>query len=89
VTGVNGLTVSTTFRDDPNGNQISVLGRTTVWTSYNKLASITEGSSTISSLDNPEHQRFLQVTAQHKRLPMIGFVFETAAFARQYQIGVS
>ena len=64
VTGVNGLTVSTTFAYDPNGNQISGLGRTTVWTSYNKPSSITQGSSTISFLDGSNHQRFKQVTAQ-------------------------
>jgi RHS repeat-associated protein len=64
VTGVNGLTISTTFTYDPNGNQISGLGRTTVWTSYNKPSRITQGSSTISFLDGPNHQRFKQVTAQ-------------------------
>jgi RHS repeat-associated protein len=68
VTGVNGLTISTTFTYDPNGNQISGNGRTTTWTSYNKPSSITQGSSTISFLDGPDHQRFKQVTAQGKTL---------------------
>jgi RHS repeat-associated protein len=68
VTGVNGLTISTTFTYDPNGNQISGLGRTTTWTSYNKPASITQGSSTISFVDGPDHRRIKQVTAQGETL---------------------
>ena len=61
-TGVNGFTVSTTFTYDPNGNELTGNGRATTWTSYNKPASITQGSNTISFLDDPEHQRFQQVT---------------------------
>jgi RHS repeat-associated protein len=60
--------INTTFTYDPNGNQISGNGRTATWTSYNKPASITQGSSTISFLDGPDHQRFKQVTPQGKTL---------------------
>jgi hypothetical protein len=47
--------------------------RTTTWTSYNKPASIIQGSHTISFLDDPEHQRFQQVTAQGTILYFDGF----------------
>jgi uncharacterized protein RhaS with RHS repeats len=73
VTCINGLTVSTTFTYDPNGNQLTGNGHTATWTSYNKPASITQGSTTISFLDDPEHQRFQQVTAQGTTLYMDGF----------------
>jgi hypothetical protein len=62
VTGISGLTVSTTFTYDPSGNELTGNGRATAWTSYDKPASITQGSSAISFLDDPEHQRFQQVT---------------------------
>src|SRR5580693_2418141 len=69
---VNGV-VSTTFTYDPNGNQLTGNGHTAMWTSYNKPASITQGSTTISFLDDPEHQRFQQVTAQGTTLYFDGF----------------
>jgi hypothetical protein len=61
---VGGGVISTTFTYDPNGNQLTGNGRTTTWTSYNKPSNITQGSTTISFLDDPEHRRFQQVTAQ-------------------------
>jgi RHS repeat-associated protein len=64
VSSISGGVISMTFTYDPNGNQLTGNGRTTTWTSYNKPASITQGSTTISFLDDPEHQRFQQVTAQ-------------------------
>jgi RHS repeat-associated protein len=73
VMSVGGGTISTTFTYDPNGNQLTGNGRTATWTSYNKPASITQGSTTISFLDDPEHQRFQQVTAQGTILYMNGF----------------
>ena len=54
--------ISSTFAYDPNGNQTSGLGRTISHTSYNKPASITQGTRTISFVDDTEHQRFKQVT---------------------------
>ena len=65
--------ISTTFTYDPNGNQTSGNGHTATWTSYNKPASITQGSTTIGFLDGPDHQRFQQVTAQGTTLYMDGF----------------
>ena len=73
VTSISGGVISTTLTYDPNGNQLTGNGRTTTWTSYNKPASITQGSSTISFLDDPEHQRFRQVTAQGTTLYIDGF----------------
>jgi hypothetical protein len=55
---INGLTVSITFTYDPNGNGLAGNGRSTRWTSYNKPASITQGSSTISFLDGSDHRQF-------------------------------
>jgi uncharacterized protein RhaS with RHS repeats len=58
VMGVSGGNISTTFTYDQNGNQISGLGRSIVFTSYNKPASITQGTRTVSFLDDTKHQRF-------------------------------
>ncbi|WP_213775053.1 hypothetical protein [Bradyrhizobium sp. dw_78] len=60
-------TFSTTFTYDPNGNQISRLGRNIAYAFYNKLVSITQGGRTISFLDDTEHQRFKQVTPEGPR----------------------
>jgi RHS repeat-associated protein len=49
---------------DANGNQTSGLGRTVTWTSYNKPASITQGTRTISFQDDVNRQRFKQVTPE-------------------------
>ncbi len=57
VMSVSGGAVSTSFSYDANGNQTSGLGRSIVFTSYNKPASITQGMRTISFLDDSEHQR--------------------------------
>ena len=58
---VSGGAISTSFTYDANGNQTSGLGRSIVFTSYNKPASITQGTRTISFLDDSEHQRFAQI----------------------------
>ena len=68
----NGL-ISTTFTYDLNGNQTSGLNRTIAWTSYNKPASITQGTRTISFVDDTEHQRFKQVTPEGTTLYIGGF----------------
>jgi RHS repeat-associated protein len=73
VSSISGGVISTTFTYDPNGNELTGNGRATTWTSYNKPASITQGSHTISFLDDPEHQRFQQVTAQGTTLYFDGF----------------
>jgi RHS repeat-associated protein len=73
VSNISGGVISTTFTYDPNGNELTGNGRATTWTSYNKPASITQGSNTISFFDDPEHQRFQQVTAQGTILYFDGF----------------
>ena len=62
VTGVNGSTINTTFFYDAHGNQTSGNGRTITWTSYDKPATIQQGSTTIGFLDGPDHQRFMQTS---------------------------
>jgi RHS repeat-associated protein len=64
VLSISGSTISTTFTYDPNGNQTAGLGRIITYTSYNKPATITQGTRTISFGHDPEHQRFKQVTPE-------------------------
>ena len=70
---ISGGTISSTFTYDPNGNQTSGLGRSIIYTSYNKPASITQGTRTISFLDDTEHQRFKQVTPEGSTLYIAAF----------------
>ena len=64
MSAIGGGTITTSFSYDANGNQTAGLGRSITWTSYNKPASITQGARTLSFLDDPNHQRFQQVTPQ-------------------------
>jgi RHS repeat-associated protein len=73
VMNVSGGVISATFTYDQNGNQTSGLGRSIVYTSYNKPASITQGARTISFLDDTEHQRFKQVTPEGSILYIAAF----------------
>ncbi|BAM86886.1 exported hypothetical protein [Bradyrhizobium oligotrophicum S58] len=73
VTAVSGGTISATFIYDANGNQTSGLGRSIVYTSYNKPASITQGTRTISFVDDTDHQRFKQVTPEGTTLYIAAF----------------
>ncbi len=59
VTSVSG-TITSTFSYDPNGNQTAGVGRSITYTSYNKPASITQGSSTLFFSHDVDHQRFMQ-----------------------------
>lgn len=68
VMSVSGGTINTTFTYDANGNQLSGNGRNVVWTSYNKPASITQGTRTVGFLDGPEHQRFMQTAPEGNTL---------------------
>ena len=56
---VNGVT-NPTFTYDNDGNLTSGAGRTASWTAFNKVASITEGSLTVSYIYDAEHQRIKQ-----------------------------
>ncbi|WP_315766701.1 MULTISPECIES: RHS repeat-associated core domain-containing protein [unclassified Bradyrhizobium] len=73
VMSTSGGTISATFTYDANGNQTSGLGRSIVYTSYNKPASITQGTRTISFVDDTEHQRFKQVTPEGTTLYIAAF----------------
>jgi RHS repeat-associated protein len=73
VTAISGSTLSTTFTYDPVGNQTSGLGRTITWTSYNKPASITQGTKTVSFLDGTDHQRFKQTAPEGTTLYIKAF----------------
>jgi len=68
VTSVSGGTINTTFTYDANGNQLSGNGRSVTWRSYNKPASITQGTRAISFLDGPDHQRFMQTAPEGNTL---------------------
>ncbi len=59
VSSVSG-TITSTFTYDPNGNQTAGVGRSITYTSYNKPASITQGSSTLFFSHDVDHQRFMQ-----------------------------
>lgn len=73
VMSVSGGTISATFTYDPDGNQTSGLGRTIAYTSYNKPSSITQGTRTISFLDDTEHQRYKQITPEGTTLYITAF----------------
>ncbi len=73
VMSISGGAISTSFAYDANGNQTSGLGRSIVFTSYNKPASITQGTRTISFLDDTEHQRFAQITPEGTTLYISAF----------------
>ncbi|WP_315722121.1 MULTISPECIES: RHS repeat-associated core domain-containing protein [unclassified Bradyrhizobium] len=73
VMSVAGGSINATFTYDASGNQTSGLGRSVIYTSYNKPASITQGTRTISFVDDTEHQRFKQVTPEGTTLYIAGF----------------
>ncbi|WP_315754389.1 MULTISPECIES: RHS repeat-associated core domain-containing protein [unclassified Bradyrhizobium] len=73
VTSVSGGSISATFTYDANGNQTSGLGRSIVYTSYNKPASISQGTRTISFVDDTDHQRIKQVTPEGTTLYIAAF----------------
>jgi RHS repeat-associated protein len=70
---VSGGTISATFTYDPNGNQTSGLNRTIAYTSYNKPASITQGTKTITFSHDTDHQRFQQVSPEGTTLYFSAF----------------
>jgi RHS repeat-associated protein len=56
-----GTLINTSFSYDLNGNVISGNGLTYTYASFNKPASITRGTTTLSFSHDPEHQRFKQI----------------------------
>ena len=73
VTSISEGLISTTFTYDENGNQTSGLNRIVAYTSYDKPSRITQGSRTISFVDDSEHRRFKQVTPEGTTLYIAGF----------------
>ena len=61
VTSITGGVINTTFTYDAKGNMISGNGLTVAYTSYNKTASITRGTTSIGFEHDTEHQRFSQM----------------------------
>jgi len=61
VMSISGSTLSTTFTYDPNGSQLTGLGRNITWTSFNMPASITQGTNTIQFQYDVDHQRVIQI----------------------------
>jgi len=63
ITGtVNGV-VNPAFVYDANGNLTSGAGRTYTWTSYNQVASITKGTTTVSFNFDVDHQRVKEINS--------------------------
>lgn len=56
-------TVNTTYTYDANGNMLTGNGRTTSWTSFNMVASITQGTKAVGFDYDGEHARIRQVTS--------------------------
>ena len=59
-TDVNGV-VNPTYTYDANGNMTAGAGRTVTYTSFNKVATITQGATNITYAYNGEHGRIKQV----------------------------
>lgn len=82
VTSVSGSTISTTFTYDANGNQLSGLGRTIGYNSYNKPSSITQGTRTVSFAHDTEQQRFRQVAPEGTTLYFGGLSIYAELFTK-------
>jgi len=73
VTSIGGGPLTTTFSYDANGNQVAGLGRSIVYTSYNKPASISQGAKTIGFSDDVDHQRILQTSPEGNTIYLDAF----------------
>jgi RHS repeat-associated protein len=81
VLSINGGTISATFSYDANGNQTAGLGRNITYTSYNKPASITQGTKTISFNDDTDHQRFMQTAPEGTTVYLNAFGIHVELFS--------
>ena len=72
VTSITGGVINTTFTYDAKGNMTSGNGLTVAYTSYNKTASITRGTTSISFEHDTEHQRFSQMGPSGTTLYLAG-----------------
>jgi RHS repeat-associated protein len=80
VAAITGSVYNTSFTYDANGNQTAGLGRSITYTSFNKPASITQGSSTLFFSHDPDRQRFKQAAPEGVTLYVGGF----GAMAEQF-----
>src|SRR5262249_18623394 len=80
VASISGGVITTSFTYDPNGNQLTGLNRSITYTSYNKPASITQGSGTLSFSHDVDHQRFKQVSPEGTTLYFDAFGVHTELF---------
>ncbi len=66
VTSITGGMINTTFTYDPKGNMTAGNGLTVTYTSYNKTATITRGTTTSPSTHDTDHQRYSQIGARRR-----------------------
>ncbi|HEY7550089.1 MAG TPA: RHS repeat-associated core domain-containing protein, partial [Hyphomicrobiaceae bacterium] len=62
VTSISGGAINTTFSYDAKGNMTSGNGLSVTYTAFNKPATITRGTASISFDHDPEHQRYAQTS---------------------------
>jgi uncharacterized protein RhaS with RHS repeats len=72
VTSITGGAINTTFSYDAKGNLVSGNGLTVAYTSYNKTASITRGTTTIAFGHDDQHQRYSQLGPSGETLYLSG-----------------
>jgi hypothetical protein len=72
VTSITGGVINTTFTYDAKGNMISGNGLTVAYTSYNKTATITRGTTEIAFAHDTEHQRYSQLGPSGETLYLSG-----------------
>jgi RHS repeat-associated protein len=72
VTSISGGVINTTFSYDAKGNLTSGNGLTVAYTSYNKTASITRGTTTIAFGHDDNHQRYSQLGPSGETLYLSG-----------------
>jgi RHS repeat-associated protein len=80
VTSITGA-ITGTLTYDLNGNQVSGLGRSVGYTSYNRVSSITQGTTTLSFKYDPDYERFRQVAAEGTTSYFSGFGVHAEQFA--------
>jgi RHS repeat-associated protein len=73
-------TVNTSFTYDANGNMLTGNNRTTTWTSFNMVATVTRGTSTLTFSYDPEHGRTRQVAPDGTTLYLAAFGIQVERF---------
>ncbi len=88
VTSISGGNINTSFTYDPNGNQLTGL-RSITYTSFNKPASISQGSGTLNFSHDIDHQRFKQVAPEGTTRYFDGFGVHAELFSTAVTSGTS